>query len=303
MRFPFRHEKHDADIEFGLFLIPEADDYAQLLAVAEYADGAGLDLIGIQDHPYQRRFLDTWTLITALAVRTSRISYFPDVANLPLRNPAVLAKSVASLDIMTEGRVHLGLGAGAFRDAVAAMGGPRLSDGDAVRALGEAIAVVRAMWSDERAVRVVGNFHTLDGAHPGPTPRHRPGIWLGSKGPRMLALTGYAADGWLPSSSWAPPEFLDEANKRIDDAAATAGRDPAEVRRVYNVSGTITDDRTDHGFLEGPVARWVDDLVALHRDQRVDGFVFWPIEGEPFDQFRRYAEQVVPAVRAETAAR
>ncbi|MET7773059.1 LLM class flavin-dependent oxidoreductase [Nocardia sp. NPDC005366] len=303
MRDRTRHETSTENIEFGLFLIPEADDYAQLLEVAAYADGAGLDLIGVQDHPYQRRFLDTWTLITALAVRTSRISYFPDVANLPLRNPAVLAKSVASLAVMTGGRVHLGLGAGAFWDAIAAMGGRRLSNGDAVRALGEAIAVIRAMWSDERAVRVLGNFHTLDGAHPGPTPRHPPGIWLGAKGPRMLALTGYAADGWLPSSGWAPPEFLNEANRRIDDAAATAGRDPAQVRRIYNVSGTITDDRTDRGFLEGPAARWVDDLVALHRDQRIDAFVFWPIEGEPVDQIRRYAEQVVPAVRAEITAR
>ncbi|MEV0295771.1 LLM class flavin-dependent oxidoreductase [Nocardia sp. NPDC050710] len=289
-------------VEFGLFLIPEADNYRQLTELTAYAEDAGLDLIGIQDHPYQRRFLDTWTLICALAVRTARLTYFPDVANLPLRNPAVLAKSVASLDIMTGGRIHLGLGAGAFWDAIVAMGGPRLSNRDAVRALSEAIAVVRAMWSDERSVRVPGDFHTLTGAHPGPTPRHGPGIWLGAKGPRMLALTGLAADGWLPSSGWAPPEFLTEAGKRIDDAAAAAGRDPAAVRRIYNVSGTITDDGVDRGFLEGPPTRWVDDLTALHQDQRIDGFVFWPIEGEPVEQVRRYAEQVAPAVRANVTA-
>ncbi|MGW4364456.1 LLM class flavin-dependent oxidoreductase [Nocardia takedensis] len=285
------------EVEFGLFLIPQADDYAQLTELADYADTAGLELIGIQDHPYQRRFFDTWTLLTALAVRTSRVTLFPDVANLPLRNPAVLAKSVASLDIITGGRVRLGLGAGAFWAAIAAMGGPRLDNRDAVLALGEAIAVIRAMWSDERAVRVRGRFHTLEGAHPGPTPKHDPGIWLGAKGPRMLALTGYAADGWLPSSGWAPPEFLTEANKRIDDAAARADRDPSAIRRLYNVSGTITDG-DDRGFLEGPPARWIDDLVGLHRDQRIDGFVFWPMEGDPVEQIRRYAELVVPAVRA-----
>jgi hypothetical protein len=67
---------------------------------------------------------------------------------------------------------------------------------------------------------------------------------------------------------------------------------------VLNVSGTITADGTDRGFLEGPAARWVDDLLVLHRDQRIDGFVFWPTEGEPVEQIRRYTEQVVPAVRA-----
>jgi alkanesulfonate monooxygenase SsuD/methylene tetrahydromethanopterin reductase-like flavin-dependent oxidoreductase (luciferase family) len=289
-------------VEFGLFLIPEADNYRQLTELTAYAEAAGLDLIGIQDHPYQRRFLDTWTLLTSLAVRTARLTFFPDVANLPLRNPAVLAKSVASLDIITGGRIQLGLGAGAFWEAIAAMGGPYLSKGESVQALTEAIAVIRAMWSDERSVRVPGAFHSLSGARPGPAPQHQPGIWLGAKGPRMLALTGQLADGWLPSAAWAPPEFLTEAGKRIDNAAMTADRDPAAVRRIYNVSGTITDNGVDHGFLEGPPTRWIDDLSALHRDQRIDAFVFWPTEGDPVEQIHRYAELVAPAVRANVTA-
>ncbi|WP_174187103.1 LLM class flavin-dependent oxidoreductase [Nocardia barduliensis] len=284
--------------EFGLFLIPEADDFRRLAELSVYADVSGLDLIGIQDHPYQRRFLDTWTLITALAGRTERITFFPDVANLPLRHPALLAKAVASLDIISDGRIQLGLGAGAFGDAVAGMGGPRRTGGAAVRALAEAIAVIRALWwSEARSVRVPGVHYCLAGAHPGPRPRHHPGIWLGAKGPRMLELTGRVADGWVPSAAWAPPEFLAEAGRRIDDAAAAADRDPLSVRRVLNVSGTITADGADRGFLEGPPERWADDLLALHRDQRIDGFVFWPTEGEPVEQIRRYTEQVVPAVR------
>ena len=289
-------------VEFGLFLIPAADDYQQLTELTIYAESAGLELIGIQDHPYQRRFFDTWTLIAGLAMRTERLTFFPDVANLPLRNPAVLAKSVASLDIMTGGRIQLGLGAGAFWDAIAAMGGYHLSPGESVQALTEGIGVIRAMWSDERSVRVPGTFHWLAGAHPGPRPEHDPGIWLGAKGPRMLTLTGQLADGWLPSAAWAPPEFLTEAGKRIDDAAAAAQRDPHSIRRVYNLSGTISDDGTDHGFLEGPPERWVDELSALHRDQRVDAFIFWPTEGDPVEQVHRYAELVAPAVRANLAS-
>src|SRR5258706_7246644 len=84
-------------LEFGSFLIPNAADYPRLVELARLIDDLGLDLIGIQDHPYQRRFLDTWTLLTAIAMQTTRVRVFPDVANLPLRLPAVLAKAAARL--------------------------------------------------------------------------------------------------------------------------------------------------------------------------------------------------------------
>jgi len=78
---------------------------------ARNAERLGLDLITIQDHPYQAAFYDAWTLLTYLAARTERITLVPTVASLPLRPPAVLAKSAASLDLLTGGRVQLGLGA------------------------------------------------------------------------------------------------------------------------------------------------------------------------------------------------
>src|SRR5260370_5253224 len=96
------------------------------------ADELGLDLIAVQDHPYQWRFLDALTLLTAIAVQTKRIRVLPDVVNLQLRPPAVLAKWAASLDVMTGGRVELGLGAGAVPVAVAAMGAAPPGGGVAV---------------------------------------------------------------------------------------------------------------------------------------------------------------------------
>jgi alkanesulfonate monooxygenase SsuD/methylene tetrahydromethanopterin reductase-like flavin-dependent oxidoreductase (luciferase family) len=183
----------------GVFVVPDATDPAHTLAQIEAADAGGLDLVGIQDHPYQRRFLDTWTLLSYAAARTARIRLVPDVANLPLRPPAVLAKAAASLDLLTGGRVELGLGAGAFWEAIGAMGGPVRSGGESVDALVEAIGVIRAMWSGERSVRREGRHYALDGVHPGPVPAHRIGIWLGAYGPRMLRVTGRLADGWLPS--------------------------------------------------------------------------------------------------------
>ena len=104
-------------VEYGISITPMWPDQPVTIGLAEVAEEVGLDLIGIQDHPYQWRFYDTWTLIAYLAGRTSRIRFFPDVVVLPLRPPAILAKSAASLDLLTGGRVELGLGAGGFWDA------------------------------------------------------------------------------------------------------------------------------------------------------------------------------------------
>ncbi len=128
------------------------------------------------------------------------------MANVPLRPPVVLARSAASLDILSGGRVELGLGAGAFWDAIAANGGPSLTPGQGVDALAEAVDIIRAIWDAEgRPVRHRGRHYTVDGADPGPPPAHDIEIWLGAYKPRMLQLTGAKADGWIPSqatSSW-----------------------------------------------------------------------------------------------------
>ena len=145
------------DIKFGYFLIPNAD--APLLSQAQEAERLGLDYVAVQDHPYQRRFVDTSTLLSMIAATTSRIGLFPDVANLPLRPPAVLAKAAASIDVLSGGRFELGLGAGGFWDAIEAYGGPRHNPGDALDALAEAIEVIRKVWSGERNLRFDGKHY------------------------------------------------------------------------------------------------------------------------------------------------
>jgi alkanesulfonate monooxygenase SsuD/methylene tetrahydromethanopterin reductase-like flavin-dependent oxidoreductase (luciferase family) len=283
-------------VEFGFFPSPVADDHRSIVEQVMIAEDAGLELIGVQDHPYQRRFLDTFSLISDLAARTTHVRLFPDVANLPLRPPALLAKVAASIDRMSGGRFELGLGAGAFWDAIEAMGGPRRSPADAVEALTEAIEVIRLMWSGERGLRFEGRHYRLEGVHSGPVPAHDIGIWIGALGPRMLALTGRLADGWIPSARMASPARLLELHERIDAAAWDAGRSPRDVRRIYNVSGIITGGARN-GHLHGPATYWVDELSRLAIDMRMDAFVFWPAQ-EPTAQLRRFAEEVVPAVRA-----
>ena len=259
----------------------------------------GLDLVTVQDHPYQPAFYDAWTLVTYLVARTERVTVVPTVATLPLRPPAMLAKSAASLDLLSGGRIQLGLGAGAFWDAIAAMGGPRRGPGEAVEALAEAVDVIRAMWSGERSVRTTGDHYAISGVHPGPQPGPGLGIWLGAYGPRMLALTGRRADGWLPSHAFLGLDRLGDAVRRLDDAAAQAGRDPAGLRKVYNIAGRIGSG--DRGAFDGPASRWRDDVLTTVSEHGMNGIVFWPAEDHE-RQLSVFAEEVVPLVRAELPA-
>ena len=278
-----------ADLLFGVFPVPEADRQEQVLEQVLLADRLGLDLAGIQDHPYQRRYLDTWTLLAYLAGRTERIRLFPDVANLPLRPPAVMAKAAASLDRLSGGRFELGLGAGAFWEGIKAWDGPVRSGPESVDALEEAIGIIRRVWAGERGIRAEGDHYRLQGAHGGPEPAHDIGIWLGAYGPRMVRMVGRLADGWIPSLSNLPPEEALRRQDMIDDAARGAGRDPAAIRRLANVKGVITDGEHE-GWLRGPAEHWAEELTRLHSDLRFEGFVFWPDHEDVLGQTERFAE-------------
>jgi alkanesulfonate monooxygenase SsuD/methylene tetrahydromethanopterin reductase-like flavin-dependent oxidoreductase (luciferase family) len=281
--------------EFGLFLIPDAASYRELVRQVDAAERGGLDLIGIQDHPYQRRFLDTFLLIADLMARTERLRFFPDVANLPLRPPALLAKAAASLDVMSGGRFELGLGAGAYWEAIEAMGGPVRSPREAVDALDEAIAIIRRAWSGERSITAEGEYYTVRGYHPGPPPAHPIGIWLGAYKPRMLALTGRTADGWVPSLGSRTAAELAEMRRRVDDASTAVGRDPGAIRRVLNVGGMIEDGPVRER-LHGPPEHWVETLSGFAVDLGFDAFVLWPA-ADVLGQVERFATEVAPAVR------
>jgi alkanesulfonate monooxygenase SsuD/methylene tetrahydromethanopterin reductase-like flavin-dependent oxidoreductase (luciferase family) len=270
---------HGQPVRFGVFVTPEATD--RPLHQAAVADELGFDVVGVQDHPYQRRFYDTWTLLTAMAMRTARITLFPDVANLPLRPPAMLAKAAATLDILSGGRLELGLGAGGFWPAIKAYGGPSRTAGESVSALEEAIQVIRLMWSGQHGIRFDGAYYQLEGAHSGPVPPHPVGIWLGAYRPRMLSIIGRLADGWVPSLGYLKAPDLLEGNRRIDEAATAAGRDPKAIRRVLNA-----------GSLDA------ETLVALVLEYGMDTFL---VTDDP-DEMRTFMSEVAPRVREEVEA-
>ncbi len=274
-------------VKFGLNVDPNTGGLPIAERITAIADTSGLDYVGIQDHPYNADFTDTLALITWLAARTRNVHFFPNVANLPLRPPAMLAKQAATIDVLSGGRFELALGAGAFADGITGMGGPRRSTGQARGALSEAIDIIRASWSGE-PYNYQGTYYRVPGVRPGPRPAHDIGLWLGVVGPRAVQLVGAKADGWSVSAPYVP----------ITSAARGAGRDPAAITRLYNVMGLITPD--DRDAFNGPAERWADTLTTLHTESQMNAFVFWP-SGDRERQSRLFAEQVVPAVRESLA--
>jgi alkanesulfonate monooxygenase SsuD/methylene tetrahydromethanopterin reductase-like flavin-dependent oxidoreductase (luciferase family) len=285
------------DLLFGTFISPGARRPQHAVELAVVADRAGLDLVTFQDHPYQPDFLDTWTLLTYVAARTSRIGLSHNVLNLPLRPPVMLARAAASLDLLSGGRFELGLGAGRVWDGIEAMGGPRRTGAESVEALEEAITIIRELWATDRPGPVLfdGAHYRVRGAPRGPAPAHDVGIWVGVGRPRMLRLVGRMADGWsVPVRLFLPggPPALAEPNRLIDEAAAAVGREPSDVRRIVTFPGRFSP--SPRGLLDGPPAQWAEALAGMALRYGVGTFVLGSDDAATIE---RYAAEVVPATR------
>ncbi|AMB58798.1 LLM class flavin-dependent oxidoreductase [Microterricola viridarii] len=288
------------DLQFGVFITPTNKPAMHAVDLAVVADRAGLDLASFQDHPYQPRFLDTWTLLSFVVARTEKIHLTGNVINLPLRHPALLARSAASLDLLSGGRVELGLGAGGFWDAIEAMGGSRLTPGQSIEALEEGIQIMRDIWDTEQkgGVHFGGTHYTVDGAKRGPAPAHDIGIWVGAYKPRILRMTGRAGDGWLPSLGYLKggPAELTAMNALIDEGADAAGRDPRAIRRLLNIGGSFAP--ANSGLLQGPPSQWVSELTDIALAYGISGFI---LAADDAGLIERYAHEVAPAVREAVA--
>ena len=283
-------------LEFGLSITPETAEIETITRLSHVADTSGLDLIAIQDHAYNHTFLDTWTLMAFLAAKTERVHFLPAVADLPLRPPTMLAKAVATLDQLTHGRAELGVGAGAFWDGIAGMGGPRRTPPQAVEATEEALGILSQAFAVSSPVVSRGRYYDVLGYRPGPRPAHPMRIWVGAVKQRMLALTGRAAGGWVsPLNIYLTPREVPRAQRIIDAAAVEAGREPHDIRRLYNVVGSIG-SRTGGQGLNGPASVWSETLAAWAVELGLDTFVFWPADASE-QQVRLFAEDVVPRVR------
>ena len=223
-----------------------------------------------------------------VAARTTQIHVSANVLNLRLREPAVLARAVASLDILSGGRAELGIGTGMVGDAAVTMGGRRLTAGQGVDALEEAIDLIRSLWNvqDPSPASFEGRFYRLDQAARGPAPVHDVGLWVGAFKPRMLNLVGRKADGWWPTLAAITRDDLIRGNAAIDEAALEAGRQPTDIRRLLNVTG--------RGESYGNLSRSVDELARFALEDGVSTFI---LNGDDPSMIATLAMEVAPAVR------
>jgi len=224
------------------------------------------------------------------------------VLNLPSRPPAVLARAAASLDLLSSGRVELGLGPGDTfaAEAVAAAGGARRTPAQAVTALSEAIDIIRGIWDVSAAgeVRVGGEHYRVTGAMGGPRPAHDISVWVPAGGPRMRRLVGRQADGWISGGLWMTdvPAEMAYGNRVIDEAATAAGRDPGEIRRLFDFAGTF--GANGRGFVQGPPQQWAQQLLPLVIDHGVSVFI---LTGDDPRTIERWGGEVAPALREAVA--
>jgi alkanesulfonate monooxygenase SsuD/methylene tetrahydromethanopterin reductase-like flavin-dependent oxidoreductase (luciferase family) len=293
------------EVVFGFGAHSGIGEAPELLRLARQADRDGLDIFSLSDHPYLGGRLDAYSSVGFVLGATERLAGFANVTNLPLRPAPVLARTLASLSALAGGRVVLGAGAGGLWDRISDMGVPRLSPGEAVAAFEEAIILIKMLSGGGPPVTYRGRHYQVSQVDPAPVAA--PAVWTGSVGRKSLAVTGRVADGWIPghAADWRSARYQ-ASRPVIDEAAAAAGRDPREVRSIFNFPGQITDrplaaprDR-DGRWVGGSPGQWADELAGAVIGHGAAGFLLFSPQGEAPDvtSLARWAQEVVPAVRA-----
>jgi probable F420-dependent oxidoreductase len=245
-----------------------------LASFAERAEGAGYASLwsfqrllvpeGSGMEPVYRSVLDPMVALGYAAARTSRIRLGVAVINLPFVSPAYLAKQAATVDVLSGGRLDLGLGIGWMPEEFAAAGVSTARRGARTE---EYLAVLRTLWADEVS-SFRGEFYTIPAGRQDPRPVQRPGppVLLGGMSRPAMERAGRIADGWITSSR-ADLSAVGEAVTVIREAASAAGRDPLALRIVCRgvvladaeakgpdggrrlLSGSFTQIRDDAGWL------------------------------------------------------
>lgn len=284
------------ELIFGVGVPASASPGDDPVGLARQAERLGYDFVSVADHPAgSDPSYETVTVLTWIAAQTSRIKLASRVLAVPFRRPAMAAKIAASLDLLSGGRFILGLGAGYSDEEVAAVGGPALSPAEKVDGLAEAIEVIRGAWT-ESSYTQHGRHHSVLGLEMEPKPARPIPIWLGTFGPRALAVTGRLADGWIPSLGYVPAEELPALRRRIDTAARNAGRQPEDIRGILNAAIRIDPDAGPQpDVITGPVKQVVSqlrDLVGLG----FTGFNFNFSDPDRIANMERIAEEVLPAL-------
>lgn len=300
--------------------------------IAETVDRLGFESLWRSDHLFSlfgvetRPGLDTWAALTQAAMVTSRIRFGPLVCPMTFRHPAMLAREAAAVDVLSGGRLELGVGAGWHDREHQAFGIPYPPPGERFRRLEEAIHVIRALWGEGPA-HFEGRFYRLDGAVGWPKPAQRPRLPLivGGRSVRVMGIAAKHADEWNCAGAYTPAAIRDRMQV-LDAACRSGGRDPATLRRSWmggvliGENGTALERRarkiqeyvppraaTPAAKLPGELRAggWLvgsaDEVVAQMRpliDEGIGRFMLQYFDQEDLDGLHLLAEQVVPKVAA-----
>ena len=286
-----------AALSFGLGLSVSPGPGVDPIAEAQAAEALGFDFVSASDHLNgPTPTYEPWTLLTAVTASTTRIRVLTRVLAVPYRHPAVLAKMAETLDRLSDGRLILGLGGGYFDEEFRSFGLPVPTNRDKVDGVAETIDIAQAIWSEPSAT-FDGRLYRVDGAAVDPKPEHRIPIWLGMYKPRGLALTGRAADGWIPSLNFAPPNAVVGLWEQVKAAAREAGRDPSEITAAYNLVVRIGEEQSGQvTTLAGSAEAVVEQLLGFSK-LGFTAFNLVPTGADRMDQIERLGRDVLPELR------
>jgi probable F420-dependent oxidoreductase len=246
-----------------------------LVGWAERAEALGFDSVWLSDHLFldisrygapagDHGCFDPLVAFAAIARRTGSVRLGTLTLCCPLRPATVLAKALATLDVVSGGRVTVGLGAGWYEAELVAAGLELERPGVRLARLAEAVQVVRGMFGGG-PFSFEGRYERADGARcqPRPVQRPAPPVWVGGKGDRLIDLAGTYADGWNAAWIWSPEDWAERA-ARLDAACELADRDPASVVRSVGLYALAGEDEAD-------LARRFERLRAVSPPGVLDG--------------------------------
>lgn len=267
--------------------------YEDILTLAKAAEDAGFYSFTVSDHFFgnpesvEKQAHDAWTLLALLTPQTERIRLGTLVTSQSYRNPAQLAKIVATLDNASSGRIDFGIGAGWKKSEYEAYGYPFPSSKTRVLQLKEAIQIINLLWTEERP-SFEGEHYSIKETMflPKPVQKPRVPIWVGTqklKAPMMEEIIARYADG-LNYDSETPENFIEKKN-RMRDACKRVGRDFNELKwSIYLCTSVIGEDADDfeerkkerlnqHWLFEEITDEWKPKVLEAMLKQELSGTV------------------------------
>ena len=288
----------------------------RLLQYAHTAEGEGFQALSANDHlVFPRPWLDGPTALAAVLSRTGRMTLATTVALPVVRGPVALARGLAAIDLLSGGRLVVGVGPGSSAGDYAAVGVPFE---ERWKRLDEAVQALRTLWlGDGPPFR--GEFYSTEGLALEPYPAQRPGppIWIGSWGSQAgLGRVARLGDGWLASAYNTTPEAFAAARRTLSKRLRAVGKDPARfpnaiatmffyvtevratseqiVRQVLSPMLNRPEEELRARLLVGPAEVCAEKLAA-YRAAGANRIFLWPVEDE-LRQLATFRERVAPLV-------